>query len=101
MRGSSRTRTKENCDVRRSNVPIGQSIDRSTEKIIVVKNGTRQEKIQKLSLLPSIRYSFQLIKHCVSLLKAFAMTDSSHSVLQSHRIQEVMVKVMIGQLTVC
>jgi len=28
------------------------------------------------------------------------MTDSSHSVLQSHRIQEVMVKVMIGQLKI-
>jgi len=28
------------------------------------------------------------------------MTDSSHSVLQSHRIREVMVKVMIGQLKI-
>jgi len=36
--GFSRARTKENCDVRRSNVPIGQSFDRSTEIKIVVKN---------------------------------------------------------------
>jgi len=28
------------------------------------------------------------------------MTDSSHSVLQSHRIREVMVKMMIGQLKI-
>jgi len=44
--GFSRARTKENCDVRRSNVPIGQSIDRSTEMKIVVKMELAKNRIR-------------------------------------------------------
>ena len=50
--GLSRTRTKENCDVRGSNVPIGQSMDMSTEMKIVAKNGNPSRIESEIILAP-------------------------------------------------
>jgi len=50
--GLSRTRTKEHCDVRRSNVPIGQSMDMSTEMKIVAKNGNPSRIESEIILAP-------------------------------------------------
>ena len=50
--GLSRTRTKENCDVRGSYVPIRQFMDMSTEMRIVVKNGNPPRIESEIILAP-------------------------------------------------
>ena len=69
--GLSRTRTKENCDVRRSNVPIGQSIDMSTEMKIDVKNGNLPRIESEIILAPLHSLFFPTDQALCFIVKGF------------------------------